>query len=84
MVTTASMPTSQTSVSTSEPSTTSSVVQTTSHRTSSTSSSGASTPLPSSSEPSYAPPLSDSANGQGKIHFALLVWSLVMTGFMNV
>ncbi|GFF22568.1 hypothetical protein IFM61606_08545 [Aspergillus udagawae] len=84
MATTASMPTSQTSVSTSEPSTTSSVVQTTSHRTSSTSSSGASTPLPSSSEPSYAPPLSDSANGQGKIHFALLVWSLVMTGFMNV
>ncbi|GIJ87737.1 hypothetical protein Asppvi_006650 [Aspergillus pseudoviridinutans] len=84
MVTTASMPTSQTSVSTSEPSTTSSVEQTTSHRTSSTSSSGASTPVPSSSEPPYAPPLSDSATGQRKIHFALLVWSLVTTGFMNV
>ncbi|GAQ04349.1 hypothetical protein ALT_1670 [Aspergillus lentulus] len=84
MVTTASMPTSQTSVSTSESSTTSSVEQTTPHRTSSTSSSDASTPVPSSSEPPFAPPLSDSATGQGKIHFALLVWSLVMTGFMNV
>ncbi|KAF4215876.1 hypothetical protein CNMCM8980_004205 [Aspergillus fumigatiaffinis] len=84
MVTTASMPTSQTSVSTSDSPTTSSVEQTTSHRTSSTSSSDASTPVPSSSEPPYAPPLSDSATGQGKIHFALLVWSLVMTGFMNV
>ncbi|PKX92138.1 uncharacterized protein P174DRAFT_433534 [Aspergillus novofumigatus IBT 16806] len=84
MVTTASMPTSQTSVSTSESSTTSSVDQTTSHSTSSTSSSGASTPVSSSSEPPFAPPLSDSATGQGKIHFALLVWSLVMTGFMNV
>ncbi|GFG10154.1 hypothetical protein IFM61392_06250 [Aspergillus lentulus] len=84
MVTTASMPTSQTSVSTSESSTTSSVEQTTPHRTSSTSSSDASTPVPSSSEPPFAPPLSDSATGQGKIHFPLLVWSLVMTGFMNV
>ncbi|KAF7161159.1 hypothetical protein CNMCM5623_006803 [Aspergillus felis] len=84
MVTTASMPTSQTSVSTSKSSTTSSVEQTASHRTSSTSSSGASTPVPSSSEPPYAPPLSNSATGQGKIHFALLVWSLVTTVFMNV
>ncbi|EAW21444.1 uncharacterized protein NFIA_066080 [Aspergillus fischeri NRRL 181] len=84
MPTTTSMPTSQTSVSTSESSTTSSVEQTASHRTSSTSSSDASTPVPSSGEPPFAPPLSDSATGQGKIHFALLVWSLVMTGCMNV
>ncbi|KAH3020430.1 hypothetical protein KXV73_002311 [Aspergillus fumigatus] len=84
MVTTASMPTSQTSVSTSESSTTSSVEQTASRRTSSTSSSDASAPVPSSSEPPFAPPLSDSATGQGKIHFASLVWTLVMTSFMNV
>ncbi|KAH2322942.1 hypothetical protein KXV29_002416 [Aspergillus fumigatus] len=84
MVTTASMPTSQTSVSTSESSTTSSVEQTASRRTSSTSSSDASAPVPSSSEPPFAPPLSDSATGQGKIHFASLVWTLVMTSFMNI
>ncbi|RHZ63096.1 hypothetical protein CDV55_100315 [Aspergillus turcosus] len=84
MTTTTSMPTSQTTVPTSESSTTSSVEQTTSHRTTLTSSSDAPTPVPSSSEPPFAPPLSDTASGQGKIHFALLVWSLIMTAFMNV
>jgi hypothetical protein len=88
MATTTSMPTPQTTVptsdSTSETFTTSSAEQTTSHGTSSTSGSDVSTPEPSSSEPPFAPPLSDTASGQGKIHFALLVWSLVMTGFMNV
>ncbi|RHZ66921.1 uncharacterized protein CDV56_109551 [Aspergillus thermomutatus] len=84
VATTTSMSTPQSTVSTSASFTTSSVEQTTSHRTSSTSSSSVSTPVPSSSGPPFAPPLSDSASGQGKIRFALLAWSLVMTSFMNV
>ncbi|KAF7114075.1 hypothetical protein CNMCM5793_007055 [Aspergillus hiratsukae] len=88
MATTTSIPTPQTTIPTSDSTpetfTTSSAEQTTSHGTSSTSSTDASTPVPSSSEQPFAPPLSDTAPGQGKIHFALLVWSLVMTGFMNV